>query len=156
VRRLAVLGFCLLAAAPRASGQRGTDPATPLPAEAPAQFENVAAAAGLSFRHVNGSTPDRHLLEIMGSGGLFFDYDEDGWPDVFLVDGGSLVDGTVAATARDRLYKNRGNGTFQDVSATSGIVHRGYGMGACAADYDNDGWTDLYVTSVGSNLLYHQ
>ena len=155
MRRLAVLGFCLLAAAPRASGQRGTDPATPLPAEAPAQFENVAAAAGLSFRHVNGSTPDRHLLEIMGSGGLFFDYDEDGWPDVFLVDGGSLGDGTIAATARDRLYKNRGNGTFQDVSATSGIVHRGYGMGACAADYDNDGWTDLYVTSVGSNLLYH-
>ena len=91
----------------------------------------------------------------MGSGGLFFDYDEDGWVDVFLVDGGSLVDAKVDATARDRLYRNRGNGTFEDVSASSGITHAGYGMGACAADYDNDGWTDLYVTGVGPNRLYH-
>jgi enediyne biosynthesis protein E4 len=94
-------------------------------------------------------------MEIMGSGGLFLDYDEDGWIDIFLVDGGSLVDPRVDATARDRLYRNRGDGTFQDISASSGIVHAGYGMGACAADYDNDGWTDLYVTSVGPNRLHH-
>ena len=91
----------------------------------------------------------------MGSGGLFFDYNEDGWIDAFIVDGGSLVDPKVDATARDRLYRNRGNGTFEDISASSGIVHAGYGMGACAADYDNDGWTDVYVTAVGPNRLYH-
>jgi len=104
---------------------------------------------------VNGGTAERHLLEIMGGGGLFLDYDEDGWVDIFLVDGGSLVDRKVDATARDRLYRNRGDGTFEDVSRSSGIVHSAYGMGACAADYDNDGWTDLYVTSVGPNRLYH-
>ena len=153
VRRGVLIALCLAAMVRVASGQRGTNTA-PSP-DAPPQFTNVAAEAGIGFRHVNGGTPDRHLLEIMGSGGLFFDYDGDGWVDLFLVDGGSLVDPKVDATARDRLYKNRGDGTFQDVSASSGITHAAYGMGACAADYDNDGWTDLYVTSVGPNRLYH-
>ena len=77
----------------------------------------------------------------MGSGGLFFDYDNDGWIDIFLVDGGSLAD-RRRQRARHRLYRNRGNGTFDDVSGASGITHREYGMGACAGDYDGDGWTD--------------
>jgi hypothetical protein len=119
-----------------------------------ATFQNVAQAAGLDFLHVNGGTPERHLLEIMGSGGLFLDYDRDGWIDLFLVDGGSLSDAAVEATAGDRVYRNRGDGSFQDVSAVAGIRHRPSGMGACAADYDNDGWTDLYVTRVGANALY--
>jgi enediyne biosynthesis protein E4 len=118
------------------------------------QFENVAAAAGIDVTHVNGSSPERHLHEIMGSGGLFFDYDADGWVDLFLVDGGSLTNPTVAKMARHRLYRNRGNGTFVDVTAASGIVHRDYGMGACSADYDNDGWPDLYLTNVGPNVLF--
>jgi hypothetical protein len=152
VKRALLIVVCLAATVRIVGGQRGTAPASP---EAPPRFTNSAPADGLDFRHVNGGTPDRHLLEIMGSGGLFFDYNEDGWVDVFIVDGGSLVDVKVDATARDRLYRNRGNGTFEDVSASSGIVHGGYGMGACAADYDNDGWTDLYVTTVGPNRLYH-
>ena len=94
-----------------ADGQRGTAP----PPDTAPRFTNLAPADGLDFRHVNGGTPERHLLEIMGSGGLFFDYDEDGWVDVFIVDGGSLVDAKVDAAARDRLYRNRGNGTFEDV-----------------------------------------
>ncbi len=118
------------------------------------RFENVAPAAGLDVVHVNGATPERHLAEIMGGGGLFFDYNDDGWVDVFLVDSGSLTVRAVAGRARHRLYLNRGNGTFEDVSGASGIAHREYGMGACAADYDNDGWIDLYVTNVGSNVLY--
>ena len=68
----------------------------------------------------------------MGSGGLFFDYDDDGWLDLFLVDGGSFADPAVARQARHRLFRNRGNGTFHDVTAQSGIQHRDYGMGACA------------------------
>jgi len=149
---LLLIAACIAAAVQVAGGQRGAAPTSP---DALPRFTNTAPADGLDFRHVNGGTADRHLLEIMGSGGLFFDYDEDDWVDAFLVDGGSLTDKKVDATARDRLFRNRGDGTFQDVSAASGIVHTAYGMGACAADYDNDGWTDLYVTSVGPNRLYH-
>ena len=118
------------------------------------QFVNVAMQSGVDFQHVNGASPDRHLYEIMSGGGLFFDYDNDGWLDIFLVNGGSLTSPATDKTARHRLYHNRGNGTFQDVSASSGITHVGYGMGACAADVNNDGWIDLYVTSVGVNALY--
>jgi len=91
----------------------------------------------------------------MGSGGVFFDFDADGWLDVFLVDGGSLVDPAVSARASHRLFRNRGAGRFEDVSAGAGFTMTGYGMGACAADYDNDGRVDLYVTNVGPNVLYH-
>jgi hypothetical protein len=118
------------------------------------QFVNVAASSGIDFTHVNGASTDRHLYEIMSGGGLFFDYDNDGWLDVFLVDGGSLTSPAIDKTARHRLYRNRGNGTFQDVSASSGITRSGYGMGACAADVNDDGWIDLYVTSIGMNALY--
>src|SRR5690242_21284622 len=90
----------------------------------------------------------------MGSGGLFFDYDSDGFPDVFLVDGGSDVDPAVHRRARHRLFRNRGNGTFADVTDRSGIQHRSYGMGACAGDYDGDGRPDLFITGYGGNALY--
>jgi hypothetical protein len=118
-------------------------------------FRDVSSAAGLVFTHVNGASPDKHFAEIMGSGGLFFDFDNDGWIDVFLVDGGSKANPLVAHTARHRLFRNRGDGTFGDVTAASGIRHSAYGMGVCAGDYDNDGLTDLYLTNEGPNVLYH-
>jgi hypothetical protein len=117
-------------------------------------FRDVGPASGLVFAHVNGASPDKHLAEIMGSGGLFFDFDHDGWIDVFLVDGGSKADVLVARSARHRLFRNRGNGSFDDVTDASGIEHAGYGMGVCAGDYDNDGLTDLYITNDGPNVLY--
>jgi len=117
-------------------------------------FKEISQEAGIDFRHVNGASPDKHLAETIGSGGLFFDYDNDGWIDIFLVDGGSVADPAVAKQAAHRLFRNRRNGTFEDSTARSGIRHRDYGMGACAGDYDNDGWVDLYVTSVGPNVLY--
>lgn len=117
-------------------------------------FTDVARSAGIAVTHVNGASAEKYFAEIMGSGGLFFDFDDDGWLDVFLVDGGSVADPRVAATARHRLFRNRGNGTFEDVTATSGIRHREYGMGACAGDYDNDGRVDLYITNYGPNALY--
>src|SRR5215467_3477494 len=79
------------------------------------QFTDVARQAGVVFHHTNGASPDKHLVETMGSGGLFFDYDGDGWPDIFLVDGGSLADASVDRRARHRLFHNRQNGTFEDV-----------------------------------------
>jgi hypothetical protein len=117
-------------------------------------FTDITRDAGIEFRHVNGASADKHLVETMGSGALFFDYDNDGWIDIFLVDGGSLADPAVAKQARHRLYRNRGNGTFEDVTTRSLIRHRENGMGACAGDYDNDGWVDLYVTNLGPNILY--
>jgi hypothetical protein len=98
-------------------------------AQTPVRFTDVTRESGVSFHHINGASPDKHLVETMGSGGLFFDYDNDGWIDLFLVDGGSLADARVASQAKHRLYHNRGNGTFDDVSARSGIQHRDYGMG---------------------------
>ena len=133
---------------PRTTAQRGAPPI------ATVQFDNAAAAAGIDFTHVSGASPARHLYEIMSGGGLFLDYDNDGWQDVLVVDGGSLIDPAVARRARHRLFRNRGNGTFEDVTARSGLTHSEYGMGGCAADYDNDGWIDVYVTNVGANTLF--
>jgi enediyne biosynthesis protein E4 len=130
------------------AGQRGSDGSSSI------TFRDIAPAAGLVFRHVNGASPAKHFAETMGSGGLFFDYDGDGWIDIFLVDGGSQADPAIARTARHRLFRNRQNGSFEDTTGKSGIRHSGYGMGACAGDYDNDGRIDLYVTNAGSNLLY--
>jgi enediyne biosynthesis protein E4 len=121
---------------------------------APPQFVDIARQAGIVFQHTNGASPDKHLVETMGSGGLFFDYDGDGWIDAFLVDGGSFADQATARRARHRLYHNRGNGTFEDVTDRSGIQHLQYGMGACAGDVDGDGRPDLYITNFGPNTLY--
>jgi hypothetical protein len=123
--------------------------AAPLP-----QFVDIARQAGVLFRHTNGASAEKHLVETMGSGGLFFDYDGDGWIDIFLVDSGSIADAAVDRQARHRLFHNRGNGTFEDVTDRSGIQHRAYGMGACAGDYDGDGRPDLYITNYGPNALY--
>jgi hypothetical protein len=126
----------------------------PSPAPSSPVFRDVARQSGLDFIHVNGASDEKFLPEITGGGGLFLDFDNDGWLDVFLVDGGSLADPAVARRARHRLYRNRRNGTFEDVTAASNIRHRDYGMGACAGDVDNDGLIDLYITTVGPNVLY--
>src|ERR1700674_5251420 len=86
------------------------------------RFTEVTREAGIDFLHVNGSSPDKHLVETMGSGALFFDYDNDGWLDIFLVDGGSLADPAVAGKARPRLYHNRGNGKFEDETERCGLL----------------------------------
>jgi enediyne biosynthesis protein E4 len=136
------------------SGVRARSVRLEADANAPVHFTEISREAGIDFRHTNGASADKHLVETIGSGGLFFDYDNDGWIDIFLVDGGSIADPDVARQARHRLFRNRGNGTFEDATARSGIQHRDYGMGACAGDYDNDGRVDLYVTNFGPNVLY--
>jgi hypothetical protein len=116
-------------------------------------FENVAKSVGMTFTHVNGASPEKYLVETMGSGAAFLDYDNDGWIDLFVVDGGSIAAAGKSA-AQHRLYHNEGKGIFKDVTAASGIVHRAYGMGACAGDVDGDGRIDLYITNYGPNTLY--
>jgi hypothetical protein len=157
-----IITSSLLARESRRSGIGGsvlhsqlTAPGTERPgSDSAIRFTDITREAGLDFHHVNGASVEKHLVETMGSGGLFFDFDNDGWLDIFLVDGGSLADPQAAGHAAHRLYRNRGNGTFADVTMRSTIRHRAYGMGACAGDYDNDGWVDLYVTSFGPNILY--
>jgi hypothetical protein len=117
-------------------------------------FTEITRDAGIDFTHTNGASAEKHLVETMGSGGLFLDYDRDGWIDIFLVDGGSPTDPSVTRKARHRLYRNRRDGTFDDVTPQSGIAQVHVGMGACAGDYDNDGWVDLYITNFGPNVLY--
>ena len=104
MRHLVIVGIILQTAAPR-----------------PVAFENIAATSGITFMHVNGASADKYLVETMGSGAVFFDYDNDGWIDVFLVDGGSIADSTVNARARHRLFRNVGKGTIKDVTESSGI-----------------------------------
>ena len=122
--------------------------------DTPVQFLSIAENAGIRFKHENGATPEKYLPETMGGGAVIFDYDSDGWPDLFFVNGGSFVDKKVAAAAKHRLYRNSRDGKFIDVTESSGIGISGFGMGGCAADYDNDGWPDLYVTAFGGNKLY--
>ena len=118
------------------------------------RFREISGRAGIDFFHMNGATPWKYLPETMGAGGLFWDFDGDGWLDIFLVDSGWVADASEHAEARSLLYRNRGDGTFEDVTGASGIRISGYGMGACSADYDNDGRVDLYVTSLGPNQLF--
>src|SRR5215204_2034405 len=101
----AVLGMATFVAYPLAAPQSASGPRLP-------QFRDLAAQRGLAFSHVNGASEAKHFPEIMGSGGLFFDFDDDGWLDVFLVDGGSFADSAVARRARHRLFRNRGDGSF--------------------------------------------
>ena len=136
--------------------------AVSLRAQSNVTFDNVAKAIGLTFTHVNGASADKYLVETMGSGAAFLDYDNDGWIDLFVVDGGSIAAPGRSepaapkpqAKAGHRLFHNDGKGVFTDVTAASGIVHREYGMGACAGDVDGDGRIDLYITNYGPNTLY--
>ena len=119
------------------------------------QFTNIAAEAKINFKHENGATPQKYMPETMAGGSIILDYNNDGWPDIFFVNGGSFADKQKAAAARHRLYRNNKDGTFTDVTAQTGIGVSGFGMGACSADYDNDGWPDVFITGVGANRLYH-
>ena len=120
--------------------------------DCPVQFTDVAEQAGIRFAHDRGSTPERHLPEMVGAGMAWLDYDNDGWMDLYVVQGGPFP-AAGSPKAGDRLYRNNGNGTFSDVTRKAGLVETAYGMGAVAADYDNDGFVDLYVTNYGGNVL---
>ena len=122
-------------------------------AAGPAWFEDTALARGLTFVHRSGHEA-RHLLpEIMGGGAALFDMDGDGYLDVLLVQSGRIA-APSGTPAGHRLYRNRGNGTFEDVSDGSGMAAvSGYGMGAATGDYDNDGDVDVYLTGLGANVL---
>lgn len=127
------------------------DPATVALPSIP--FTDVTADAGIDFVHVNGAYGDKLIPETMGSGLAFFDADNDGDPDLYLVNSTFWPDRADGRSASGRLYRNDGSGGFDDVTDAAGLRLEQYGMGVATGDFDNDGWTDLYLANLGRNRL---
>ena len=127
-------------------------------AQAPAApatlFRDIASQAGITFRH-HAAPEKKYIVESMSGGVAMFDYDNDGRPDLYFVDSLTVETAGDPSAARSALYRNLGNGRFEDVTDKAGVGHPGWGMGVCAADVDGDGWEDLYVTALGGSHLYH-
>ncbi len=120
----------------------------------PIKLTDLAQKAGLKFTHDRGATSEHHIAETLPSGLAWLDYDNDGWMDLYVVQAGPFPP-SGSPRAQDRLFHNNGDGTFTDVTEKAGLHDTGYGMGAYAADYDNDGYVDIFVTNYGKNILYH-
>ena len=130
--------------------ETGAAPQTP-PA---VHFTDITAQAGIDFVHVNGAYGGKLIPEAIGSGAAFLDYDNDGDPDLLLFNSSYWPGHESGEPAQPALYRNDGDGTFTDVTAQAGLAITPYGMGAAVADYDGDGWTDLYITALGRNYLF--
>jgi len=121
----------------------------------PLRFVEVSRQAGIEFQHFNGATGEYYYPETYGSGAGFLDYDRDGWLDVYLVNGAALGTATPPVPPpQNRMFRNRGDGTFLDATAQTGTGHTGFGMGCAVGDYDDDGNADLYVANFGPNVMY--
>jgi hypothetical protein len=119
-------------------------------------FLNVAKESGLNAKTIfGGEHKNKYLLETTGCGVAFYDYDNDGWLDIFLVNGTRLEGFAAGSAPTSHLFRNNRDGTFTDVTLKAGVAHSGWGQGCCIGDYDNDGWDDLFVTYFGKNVLYH-
>jgi hypothetical protein len=155
------LAVCAAALASIVVAQRSVPATMQVPKPSPhaakgVQFIEVTAAAGLGgFRFVSGTEAKDYILESPGAGCAFFDFDNDGWLDIYLVNGGTFDSLRGKAKApRAALYRNNKDGTFSDVTEKAGVANERWGQGVCAGDFDNDGWADLYVTNFGKNRLY--
>ncbi len=124
------------------------------PAASEVTFRDVTQHAGIRFTHNNGAFGKKFLPETLGPGVAFFDYDNDGWQDIFLVNGMDWP-GHVQKHTTPKLYHNNHNGTFTDVTHKAGLDVEMYGMGVAVGDYDNDGFDDLFVTALGQSRLFH-
>src|SRR2546422_8729781 len=124
-------------------------PAKPAPI---ADFTDIAKKAGLTAANVfGGKRSSTYILESTGTGVAIFDYDNDGWPDIFVVNGTTLDPLPGKKPPTNHLYHNNHDGTFADVTEKAGLAHTGWGQGVCVGDYDNDGNEDLFVTYYGKN-----
>jgi hypothetical protein len=135
---------------------RSSNPYPPPPKDTGVSFINVARESGLNAKTIfGGEHKNKYLLETTGCGVAFYDYDNDDWLDIFLVNGWRLEGFPKGQEPVSHLFKNNRDGTFTDVTTKAGILHSGWGQGVCVGDYDNDGHDDIYITSFGKNVLYH-
>src|SRR5215831_18282019 len=118
------------------------------------QFTDITERANIKFRHV-ASPEKKYIVESMSGGVALFDYDNDGYQDIFFVNSLTVDLVKTGGKTRSELYHNNGDGTFTDVTAKSGLADVGWGMGVAVGDYDNDGFDDHFVTCLGPNHLYH-
>jgi enediyne biosynthesis protein E4 len=134
----------------------GTGLLTTGPAAGPIAFEEIARRSGLGFVSDSSPTPNKNQPETMVAGVALLDYDNDGYLDVFVVNGAAIPSLQKESPKYwNRLYHNNHDGTFTDVTEAAGVAGYGYGMGVAVGDYDNDGWPDIYVVNVGKNQLLH-
>ena len=132
---------------------RAVSPLVPAP-PSPLFEEVPSSVSGITWRHVNGRSPEYYLPETTGAGCAFLDYDNDGWMDIYLVNSGQCDFFAPDPPLRNALYKNNRDGTFTDVTERAGVAAGGYGMGVAVGDYNGDGFPDLYVTQYGKSILY--
>jgi tetratricopeptide (TPR) repeat protein len=118
------------------------------------RFEDIAQNAGVAFRYECGATPNLFIADTMGGGVALFDFDDDGWLDIYFVNGCRLPFDRQSPPRPNALYRNRRDGTFEDVTERAGVAGRGYGMGCAVGDFDNDGHDDLFVTGLNQTVLY--
>ena len=119
-------------------------------------FEDLARKVGLDMQNVyGGDTHKEFIIETTGNGSIIFDYDNDGWPDIYLPNGSTVEGFSKEQAPTGHLFHNNQDGTFSDVTQRSGVARAGWGQGGCVGDYDNDGYLDLLVTYWGQNALYH-
>ena len=139
--------------APAKPGPKLTSPIAGTPVGV--SFTDVGRAAGLNAKTIyGGEHKNRYLLETTGCGVAFFDYDQDDWLDIFLVNGSRLEGFAKGQEPVSHLFKNNRDGTFTDVTVKAGLARSGWGQGCCVGDYDNDGWNDLFVSYYGQNALF--
>lgn len=159
VHALLALSASIFAAAALLAGSQTKTPsgaASPGGAKPIAHFTDIAEKAGLTSPVIfGGENTKKYIIETTGTGVAIFDYDNDGWPDIFVVNGTTLEGKFAGSAPTSHLYRNNRDGTFTDVTAEAGLTHSGWGQGVCVGDYDNDGFEDLYVTYYGKNALYH-
>jgi len=150
VKRLTASATVLALLAPLAlAAETKPSPASP----AGVAFTDVTTASGIHFKHTSGAFGKKYLPETIGAGCAFLDFDGDGWADILLVNGTDWP-GHATAKSYPALYRNNHDGTFADVTRAAGLAVEMYGIGAAVADFDNDGWPDVYLTGLGGNHLF--
>src|SRR5215472_8475798 len=155
-RWLQLLGLSGLGSAVSSAGRRNPDVRFLTESDSLPDFEEIPSSkSGISWVHVAGQSAEMYMPETVGPGCAFFDYDNDGWMDIYLVNSGPCDFYAPPKPLRNALYRNNRNGTFTDVTIAAGVAGNAYGMGVAVGDYDRDGWPDLFVTQYPHSILYH-